>query len=82
MRARGSRSSLGVRSRAVGGSVGQISHSAGPHPLTLGVRGYPLFPLGEKQTTNAVPGMVPGEILPIASLRIGRARSRLAAYTW
>ena len=37
--------SPGVRSRAVGGSVGQISHPAGPHPLSLGVRRYPLFPL-------------------------------------
>ena len=56
MRTCGSRSSLGVRSRAVGGSVGQISHIAGPHPLSLGVRRYPLFPLGEKQTfTQRVP---------------------------
>jgi len=47
----GSRSSPGVRSRAVGESVGQISHIAGPHPLSLGVRRYPLFPLGEKQTS-------------------------------
>ena len=39
MRARGSRSNPGVRSRAVGGSVGQISHTAGPHPLSLGVCG-------------------------------------------
>ena len=39
MRARGSRSSPGVRSRAVGGSVGQISRTAGPHPLSLGVAG-------------------------------------------
>ena len=54
VRACGSRSSLGVRSRAVGGSVGQISHTAGPHPLSLGVRRYPLFPLGEKQTCGEV----------------------------
>ena len=51
MRTCGSRSSPGVRSRAVGESVGQISHIAGPHPLSLVVRRYPLFPLGEKQTS-------------------------------
>ena len=38
----------GVPSRAVGESECLISHTAGPHPLSLGVRRYPLFPLVEK----------------------------------